>query len=126
MSETAQAAWRCADTRIFLRQDADNIKALEHDGRMVHDPWLSEAIASLTTVAGAWSEMVVKVGDDPAAVGRLLLDPYSRVVYSTLPAEVESVSRWQAAGAPLAQAIEYTAQGRLPPEPKVSGELCPS
>ncbi|WP_302244915.1 TraC family protein [Sutterella wadsworthensis] len=95
MSETAQAAWRCADTRIFLRQDADNIKALEHDGRMVHDPWLSEAIASLTTVAGAWSEM-------------------------------ESVSRWQAAGAPLAQAIEYTAQGRLPPEPKVSGELCPS
>ena len=116
LSETAEAAWRCADTRIFLRQDADSLEALERDGRMARDPWLKEAITSLTTVAGAWSEMVVKVGDEPAAIGRLILDPYSRVAYSTLPHEVDLVNRWQKAGLPLADAIARAAAGVPAPD----------
>lgn len=115
LSDTAQAAWRCADTRIFLRQDADGLDALARDGRMTGDAWLKDAIASLTTVAGAWSEMVVKVGDDPAAVGRLILDPYSRVAYSTLPAEVAAVKAWEAAGLPLPEAVARVAAGEAPP-----------
>lgn len=115
-NETAEAAWRCADTRIFLRQDEDGLEALARDGRLGDDPWLREAIASLTTVAGAWSEMVIKVGDHPAAIGRLLLDPYSRVAVSTLPAEVDAVRRWEAAGAPLSEAIARVAAGDPPPE----------
>lgn len=116
LSETAEAAWRCADTRIFLRQDADSLEALERDGRMARDPWLREAITSLTTVAGAWSEMVVKVGDEPAAIGRLLLDSYSRVAYSTLPHEVDLVNRWQKAGLSLSEAIARTAASEAPPD----------
>ena len=116
LSETAEAAWRCADTRIFLRQDADSLEALERDGRMARDPWLKDAITSLTTVAGAWSEMVVKVGDEPAAIGRLLLDAYSRVAYSTLPHEVDLVNRWQKAGLSLSEAIARTAASEIPPD----------
>jgi len=80
------------------------------------DPWLREAITSLTTVAGAWSEMVVKVGDEPAAIGRLLLDAYSRVAYSTLPHEVDLVNRWQKAGLSLSEAIARTAASEAPPD----------
>lgn len=116
LSETAEAAWRCADTRIFLRQDADSLEALERDGRMARDPWLKDAITSLTTVAGAWSEMVVTVGDEPAAIGRLLLDAYSRVAYSTLPHEVDLVNRWQKAGLSLSEAIARTAASEAPPD----------
>ncbi|MDO5531904.1 TraC family protein [Sutterella sp.] len=122
LSETAEAAWRCADTRIYLRQDADSLEVLEHDGKIRRDPWLREAITSLTTVAGAWSEMVVKVGDEPAAIGRLILDPYSRVAYSTLPAEVEAVRRWEEAGVPLAEAIGHVAAGEPPPPPHKTPE----
>lgn len=115
-SETAAAAWRCADMRIFLRQDAEGLDALARDGKLAADPWLRAAVGSLTTVAGAWSEMVVKAGDHPAAIGRLILDPFSRVAYSTLPAEIAAVERWRAAGLTTAEAIREVAAGRLHPE----------
>lgn len=115
MSETAQAAWRCADARIFLRQDADVLESLMAEKKMKDDPWLREAVASLTTVAQAYSEMVVKVGDDPAAIGRLVLDPYSSVVYSTLPAETAAVDAWRRRGFSVDRAVAEVAAGRLEP-----------
>lgn len=104
-SPTAEAAWRCADTRIFLRQDKDAVDAMIASGHFSPTPWLREAITSVTTIAGAWSEMVVQVGGQPPAIGRLVLDPVSRVTYSTLPAEFEAVQRRVAAGMSWAGAI---------------------
>ena len=66
-SETAEAAWSCADTRIYLRQDAECLSSLEAKGQLATDPWFRAALPSLTTVRGAWSEMIVKVGDAPPA-----------------------------------------------------------
>lgn len=117
MSETAQAAWRCADARIFLRQDPDVLESLMAERKMKDDPWLREAVASLTTVARAYSEMVVKVGDDPPAIGRLVLDPYSSVVYSTLPAEAAAVDAWRRRGFSVDRAVAEVAAGRLAPGP---------
>lgn len=104
-SETAEAAWRCADTRIFLRQDADAVDAMIAAGHFSPTPWLRDAITSVTTIAGAWSEMVVQVGGQPPAVGRLLLDPISRITYSTLPSEFEAVKSRVDAGMSWAGAI---------------------
>lgn len=114
-SPTARAAWDCADTRIYLRQDPDAIESLRHDGKLASDEGLRWAIGSLTTIRGAYSEMVVKVGDGPFEIGRLALDPYSRVAYSTLPAERAALEARLKAGMTLSDAIADVARGEVAP-----------
>lgn len=114
-SETAEAAWSCADTRIYLRQDAECLSSLEAQGRLATDPWFRAALPSLTTVRGAWSEMIVKVGDAPPAIGRLVLDRFMQVLYSSLPAEVSAVNAWRQAGASMADAVSAVAKGDFKP-----------
>lgn len=114
-SPTARAAWDCADTRMYLRQDPDAIESLRHDGKLASDEGLRWAIGSLTTIRGAYSEMVVKVGDGPFEIGRLALDPYSRVAYSTLPAERAALEARLKAGMTLSDAIADVARGEVAP-----------
>lgn len=114
-SETAQAAWQCADTRLTLRQDGEVLSALESQGLMTTDPWFRAALGSLTTVRGAWSEMIVKVGDAPPAIGRLVLDRFSQVLFSSLPAEVTAVNTWREAGATMTTAVQAVAHGFMTP-----------
>lgn len=117
-SDTAKAAWDCADTRIFLRQDPEVVTALEASGALAPDPWFKSALSSLTTVRGAWSEMIVKVGDSPYAIGRLVLDRFTQVLFSSLPAEFAAVAAWRAAGADMASAVAAVAEGRMTPDPE--------
>lgn len=114
-SETAQAAWQCADTRLTLRQDSEVLSALESQGLMTTDGWFRVALGSLTTVRGAWSEMIVKVGDAPPAIGRLVLDRFSQVLFSSLPAEVTAVNAWRRAGATMTTAVQAVAHGFMTP-----------
>ena len=124
-SETAEAAWSCADTRIYLRQDAECLSSLEAKGQLATDPWFRAALPSLTTVRGSWSEMIVKVGDAPPAIGRLVLDRYMQVLYSSLPAEVSAVNAWRQAGASMAFAVNAVAQGQFEPTPEALAKLNP-
>ena len=114
-SETAQAAWQCADTRLTLRQDSEVLSALVSQGLMTTDAWFRAALGSLTTVRGAWSEMIVKVGDAPPAIGRLVLDRFSQVLFSSLPAEVTAVNAWRRAGATMTTAVQAVAHGFMTP-----------
>lgn len=122
-SETAQAAWDCADTRIFLRQDAEVITALEAMGKLAPDPYFREAMASLTTMRGSWSEMLVRVGDAPPAIGRLVLDRFTQVLFSSLPAEVQAVNGWRRTGASMAEAVNLVASGYMTPSKELLAEL---
>ena len=122
-SETAQAAWDCADTRIFLRQDAEVITALEAMGKLAPDAYFREAMASLTTMRGCWSEMLVRVGDAPPAIGRLVLDRFTQVLFSSLPAEVQAVNGWRQAGASMAEAVSLVASGYMTPSKEQWAEM---
>lgn len=122
-SETAEAAWSCADTRIYLRQDAECLSSLEAKGQLATDPWFRAALPSLTTVRGAWSEMIVKVGDAPPAIGRLVLDRFMQVLYSSLPAEVSAVNAWREAGATMAASVSAVANGAFKPTPEALAAL---
>lgn len=122
-SETAEAAWSCADTSIYLRQDAECLSSLEAKGQLATDPWFRAALPSLTTVRGAWSEMIVKVGDAPPAIGRLVLDRFMQVLYSSLPAEVSAVNAWREAGATMAASVSAVANGAFEPTPEALAAL---
>lgn len=113
-SETARAAWTCADTRIYLRQDAETLESLAADGKFPQDAWLKTAVASLTTARGLWSEVLVQVGDHPPAIGRLVLDDFTRVAASSHAREVMGVRDWRARGVSLAEAVKRIARNQYP------------
>ena len=113
-SETARAAWTCADTRIYLRQDAETLESLAADGKFPQDAWLKTAVASLTTARGLWSEVLVQVGDHPPAIGRLVLDDFTRVAASSHAREVMGVRDWRARGVSLAEAVRRIARNQYP------------
>ena len=64
---------------------------------------------------GCWSEMLVRVGDAPPAIGRLVLDRFTQVLFSSLPAEVHAVNGWRVAGATMAEAVSLVAAGFTTP-----------
>lgn len=61
--------------------------------------------------------MIVKVGDAPPAIGRLVLDRFTQVLFSSLPAEVTAVNAWRAAGVPMVDAVRAVALGLMTPSP---------
>lgn len=121
-SETARAAWTCADTRIYLRQDAETLESLAGEGKFPQDPWLKTAVASLTTARGLWSEVLVQVGDHPPAIGRLVLDDFTRVAASSHAREVMGVRDWRARGLTLAEAVMRIARNRYPGDAEDASE----
>lgn len=122
-SESAKAAWDSADTRLWLRQDIQTVESLNAQGLFCSDEWFKKTLASLTTVSGSYSEMIVQVGDGPRAVGRLVLDDFMRVLFSTHPEEFSAVQAWCKAGATMAMAVEAVAQGHFTPTPDVMKAL---
>ena len=119
-SPAARAAWSCADTRLFLRQDVDQVASLKAKGEFIEDDAFLSVLRSLTTVAGQYSEMLVKVGDQPPAVGRLTLDRLSQLLSGSNPVEVAAINAWRRAGADILTALQAVARGEMHP---TSGEL---
>lgn len=115
LSPTARAAWSCADTRFFLRQDTDQVATLMTRGDFVADEGFLATLKSLTTVAGQYSEILVQTGDCPPAVGRLTIDRLSQLLFSSNPAEVTAIQAWREAGADILTALQNVAAGRFAP-----------
>ena len=115
-SPTAEAAWSCAETKCFLRQNSDQVASLIATNRFSADPGFLAQLKSLTTVAGEFSEMIVKSGDNPMAIGRFTIDRRSQLLFSSNPAEVAQIRRWQRAGATLLEAVTEVALGHVAPE----------
>jgi conjugal transfer ATP-binding protein TraC len=69
------------------------------------DPSMEEMLSSIKTKQGQYAEVMV-YGPHGYAIGRLLLDPYSLILYSTKPEEFAAVQQLVDNGAELADAIE--------------------
>ena len=67
--------------------------------------------------------MIVKVGDAQPAIGRLVLDRFMQVLYSSLPAEVSAVNAWREAGATMAASVSAVANGAFEPTPEALAAL---
>ena len=72
-------------------------------------------LLSIHTRQGKYSEIMIR-GPHGFAVGRLLLDPFSRVLYSTQADEFSKVKEFVASGKTIAEAIELVARQKFPSE----------
>lgn len=104
----AQAAFDNADWMCLLSQKDESIKLLKNSDRLAMDPAMERTLRSLRTEQGKYAEIMIK-GPKGFAVGRLLLDPFSKVLYSTKADEFAAVQSLIDQGWSLKDAIQKVA-----------------
>jgi conjugal transfer ATP-binding protein TraC len=105
----AQAAFDNSDWLCLLSQKDESIELLKTSKRLVMDPAMERTIRSLRTEQGKYAEIMMK-GPAGFSVGRLLLDPFSKVLYSTKADEFAAVEKLVSEGVALQEAIQQVAR----------------
>ena len=107
----AQAAFDNADWMCLLSQKAESIAYLKKTDRIMMDGAMESLLASLKTEQGQYAEIMI-YGPHGYAVTRLILDPFSQILYSTKAEEYAQVKSLQHQGHTLESAIGMVAQSR--------------
>ncbi len=101
----AQAAFDNADWMCLLSQKDESIELLKNSKRLSMDPAMERTLRSLHTEQGKYAEIMIK-GPKGFAVGRLFLDPFSKILYSTKADEFAAVQSLVNQGLSLKEAIQ--------------------
>jgi conjugal transfer ATP-binding protein TraC len=109
-SSAGQAAYNNSYWRILHAQNKSNISTLIGNKQISLDPFQERLLRSVSTEHGQYSEMMIQGDSGEYAVGRLLLDPYSRILYSTQAQEFAEVNALCEQGFSLADAIGIVAK----------------
>ncbi len=109
VSAGAQAAFDNADWMCLLSQKDESIKLLKNSDRLAMDPIMERTLRSLKTEQGKFAEIMIR-GPRGFAVGRLLLDPFSKILYSTKAQEFSAVQKLISQGKSLKEAIHILAE----------------
>ena len=104
-SPAAQAAFDNSDWMCLLSQKAESIEQLKKLGRISLTPQMESQLKSVRTKHGKYSEVMI-YGSQGYAIGRLLLDPYSLLLYSSKAQDYAAIQTLRAQGLTLAEALE--------------------
>jgi conjugal transfer ATP-binding protein TraC len=108
-SPAAQAAFENSDWLCLLSQKKESIAQLKKSEKLLLDPAAEELLTSVTTQQGKFAEIMI-VGPHGSAVGRLITDPFTRILYSTKAEEYAAVKQYQSQGMSLVEAVEQVAK----------------
>ena len=101
---TGQAIAQNSAHTLLLAQPAHGIEQLKSEHRLPMTDAGAEMLKTVHTVPGCYSEIMV-IGDQGAGIGRLIVDPFRQLLYSTKPADVAAIRQLRADGLPVAAAI---------------------
>ncbi len=107
----AQAAWDNSDWNCFLSQKEESIAQLKNSKRILLDEYKERVITSVKTEQGKYAEVLIN-GADGYAVGKLLLDPFSGLLFSTKPEDYAAVQELSKQGYSVAEAVEVVLANR--------------
>ena len=116
LSEASQAAFTNSYWKIILMQNKGDIETLVAERKLPLNPFQKRLLCSLKTEHGAYSEMMILGDGEECVVGRLFLDPYSRVLYSTQASDFAAINELRQQGISLSDAIEIIAKRNFPGE----------
>ncbi len=88
-----------------MRQKPESLYSLKESGRLLMDEGLFELLSSIHTAPGRYSEVYVRTPIG-AGIGRLIVDRFTHLVYTTNPAEYARVEEYLRQGLTLVEAIE--------------------
>lgn len=103
-SRQMEAALACSDWMLLLRQKPESIEMLARSGRLSMDEAKKRLLVSLRKEEGVFSEVYVSspVGE---GIGRLVLDPFSHLLYSNKLDDNAPLDALRAAGLSIDEAI---------------------
>jgi len=107
------AAFENSDWLCLLSQKPESIAMLRENKRIIMTDALEEQLNSIRTKQGLFAEVMI-IGPQGHAIGRLLLDPFSRILYSTKAEEYANVKKLLDQGENLTNAIRTIAQHTFP------------
>ena len=90
--------WLCC-----LKQKSESIALLKKSEKFKINDYQQKMLESVTSKPGEYSEVMIMTSEH-ASIGRLILEPFSRVLYSTKPEEYERVKRYEGDGKKLEEA----------------------
>jgi conjugal transfer ATP-binding protein TraC len=102
------AAFENSDWLCLLSQKPESIAMLRESKRIIMTDALEESLNSVHTSQGAFAEVMI-IGPHGHAIGRLLLDPFSRILYSTKAEEYAAVQKLVDKGVELTTAVREIA-----------------
>lgn len=108
-SQAGEISFRISDWLIMLQQKGESIDRFIEKGQKKVDAYQEKLMKSLRTVNGRYSEMMI-CGDNWYAVGRLFLDPFSQILYSSKAQEYQAVHDLREKGYSLPEAIALVAK----------------
>eukprot|EP01037_Dinobryon_pediforme_P013635 gene13635-13750_t len=97
VNPAAQAAFDNSDWMCLLSQKKESIEQLKKSGRISLTPLMEAQLSSVKTRHGSYAEIMI-YSSNGYAVGRLILDPYSGLLYSTKAEEYAAVQALRAQG----------------------------
>jgi conjugal transfer ATP-binding protein TraC len=111
-SEISKAALVNSDWLFLLRQKKESIDALASSKKFSMDAYTESLLKSLKTESGKFSEIFVRCGDLPPAVGRLFFDPFTLLLASSKAEDVEAIEHYKQRGLSVAQAVQNVLNDR--------------
>ncbi|HXV11286.1 MAG TPA: type IV secretion system protein TraC [Burkholderiales bacterium] len=107
----AKAALDNSDWMFLLRQKPESIEQMDKLGQLTMDDAMKRLLQSLRTEHGAYSEIFIHspVG---SGIGRLLVDPYSLLLFSSRAEDFTAINEKRAAGLSVSQAIDAVLRER--------------
>lgn len=104
---TSTAAYENSEYKIILMQDNGVVSQLKHSSRLEVDDFTEKLLKSLS-ITSDYSECVIKSGNG-VSLHRILLDPYSRILYSSKGEEFEAVKALVTQGLSIQDAVSKVA-----------------
>ena len=110
-STGALAAFENSDWMCLLSQKKESIEQLKKTNRISMNGHMESQLASVKTKHGEYAEVMI-YGPHGYAIGRLLLDLFSQILYSTKADEYSAVKSLEVQGLKLVDAIHHVAEQR--------------
>lgn len=103
----AQAAFENSDWTCLLSSKKSSISLLVEKGKLKFSEYQQRAMESVTTRQGEYSEVMICDSNGGYSISRLILDPFSQLLYSTKAQEYARLKDLQAKGLNLTEAIDW-------------------
>lgn len=101
----ALAAFENSDWMCMLAQKKSSIARFAESGKVEMDDAKRYALESVTTRHGEYSEVMICDADGNYSIARLVLDPFSQLLYTTKAQEYTQIKELQNQGLTISQAI---------------------
>jgi len=105
------AAFENSDWLLLLRQKKESIEQLTESGRLKLDDHMKRMMMSLKTSHGEYSEVYVYSAAG-SGVGRLIVDPFSALLYSSKAEDFAAIQNLTHQGYSIADAVEKVLEER--------------